>query len=57
MTVEHGSSLDSTESAIDGAEIPHADRMDGHRLARDRHACTGWQRFGAGPAGVWQGGV
>ena len=25
MTVEHGSSLDSTESAIDGVEIPHAD--------------------------------
>ena len=25
MTVEHGSSLDSTESAIDGVEIPHTD--------------------------------
>ena len=25
MTVEHGSSLDSTETAIDGVEIPHAD--------------------------------
>jgi len=25
MTVEHGSSLDSTETAIDGAEIPHTD--------------------------------
>jgi Mce-associated membrane protein len=25
MTVEHGSSLDSTETAIGGAEIPHAD--------------------------------
>jgi len=25
MTVERGSSLDSTETAIDGAEIPHAD--------------------------------
>jgi Mce-associated membrane protein len=25
MTVEHGSSLDSTETASDGAEIPHAD--------------------------------
>jgi Mce-associated membrane protein len=26
MTVEHGSSLDSTETAIAGAEIPHADK-------------------------------
>jgi Mce-associated membrane protein len=26
MTVEHGSSLDSTESAIDGVEIPHAEQ-------------------------------
>ncbi len=26
MTVEHGSSLDSTETAIDGVEIPHADK-------------------------------
>jgi Mce-associated membrane protein len=47
MTVEHGSSLDSTETAIDGVEIPHADE-DGrphpgqgsarlHRLAAIRH--------------------
>jgi Mce-associated membrane protein len=51
MTVEHGSSLDSTETAIDGVEIPHADE-DGRppagegsarlrRLAAIRH----WARL------------
>jgi Mce-associated membrane protein len=37
MTVEHGSSLDSTETAIDGSEIPHADE-DGRPPAGQRSA-------------------
>ena len=52
MTVEHGSSLDSTETAIDGVEIPHADE-DGRpsateesarfrRLAAIRHWARRW---------------
>ena len=39
MTVEHGSSLDSTETAIDGTETPHADE-DGRPPA-----CEGSARF------------
>ncbi len=61
MTVEHGSSLDSTESAIDGVEIPRADE-DGrppagqasarlHRLAairrRARRRLARWRSIAA----------
>lgn len=37
MTVEHGSSLDSTEAAIDGMETPHGDE-DGRRPAGEGSA-------------------
>lgn len=44
MTVEHGSSLDSTETAIDDVETPHADE-DGRPPAGEGSAR--WRRLGA----------
>ena len=56
MTVEHGSSLDSTETAIDSVETPPAGE-DGDHPFGDLHASAGWPRSSDGSAGVRLGGV